>query len=60
MNTDNRVYEELDVSNSEGMTTYFERPEEFTEFYCRILERFENLEKRGYKDICFNIDTAQY
>lgn len=60
MNTDNKVYEELDITFEDGINVYFERPEEFTEFYCRILERFENLEKRGYKDICFNIDTAQY
>lgn len=60
MNTDNKVYEELDITFEDGINLYFERPEEFTEFYCKILEQFENLEKRGYKDICFNIDTGQY
>lgn len=60
MNTNNKVYEELDITFEEGITTYFERPEEWTEFYCKILEQFENLEKRGYKDICFNIDTGHY
>lgn len=56
----NNVYEELDITFEDGMTTYFERPEEWIEFYCKILEQFENLEKRGYKDICFNISPYSY
>ena len=60
MNINNKVYEELVITFDEGITTYFERPEEWTEFYCKILERFEALAKKGYKDICFNIDTGHY
>lgn len=53
-------YEELDITNEVGVSTYFERPEEWTEFYCRIQECFENLEKRGYKNINFNITSSTY
>ena len=60
MSINNRVYEELDVSNSEGMTTYFERPEEWTEFYCRVQEQYEELQKKGYKNITFSINSSSY
>lgn len=48
-------YEELDITNEVGVSTYFERPEEWSEFYCKIKEYLENLEKRGCKNINFNI-----
>ena len=57
MNTDNKVYGELDVSNSEGMTTYFDTVEEWTEFYESIKERFEDLQERNFTNICFRFDT---
>ena len=57
MNTDNRVYEELDITFEDGINVYFERPEEFTEFYCKILERFEDLQERNFTNICFRFDT---
>lgn len=60
MNIDDKIYEELDITYSIDGGTYFERPEEWTEFYCKILEQFENLERKGYKDICFNIDVGHY
>ncbi len=53
-------YEELDITNEVGVSTYFERPEEWSEFYCKIKEYFENLEKRGYKNINFNITSSTY
>lgn len=57
MNT-NKVYESLDITDN--FCTYFENAEEWTEFYCRILEEFENLENRGYTDICFDISSERY
>ncbi len=53
-------YEELDITNEVGVSTYFERPEEWSEFYCKIKEYLENLEKRGCKNINFNITSSTY
>ena len=59
MNTDNnKVYESLDITDN--FCTYFESTEEWTEFYNRIQEQFEDLRKKGYKDICFNINAERY
>lgn len=58
MNIDNKVYESLDITDN--FSTYFESVEEWTEFYCRIMEQFEDLGKKGYKDICFNITAERY
>ena len=59
MNADNnKVYESLNITDN--FSTYFESAEEWTEFYCRILEQFEDLGKKGYKDICFNITAERY
>lgn len=59
MNTDNnKVYESLDITDN--FCTYFENVEEWSEFYCRILEEFKNLENRGYTDICFDISSKRY
>lgn len=53
-------YEELDITNEVGVSTYFESQGEWTEFHNRIQEYFENLEKRGYKNINFNITSSTY
>ena len=60
MNTNNKVYEELDITNEVGVSTYFESQGEWTEFHNRIQEYFENLEKRGCKNINFNITSDTY
>lgn len=57
MNT-NKVYESLDITDN--FCTYFESQGEWTEFHNRIQEYFENLEKRGCKNINFNITSSPY
>ena len=54
----NKVYESLDITDN--FCTYFESTEEWTEFYCKIQEQFEDLENRGYTDICFDISSERY
>ena len=54
----NKVYESWDITDN--FCTYFESTEEWTEFYCRIQEQFEDLENRGYTDICFDISSERY
>lgn len=51
-------YETLDVTND--LSSYFERKEEFHEFYCKVLEFYEDLEKKNFKDITFEIKPGYY
>lgn len=55
MNTDNKIFEELDVTDQHN--TYFDTVEEWTEFYESIKERFEDLQERNFTNICFRFDT---
>lgn len=54
----NKVYESLDITDN--FSTYFESTEEWSEFYSKILEEFQNLEKKGYTDIYFDISSERY
>ena len=55
MNTDNKVYQSLDVTDQHN--TYFDTVEEWTEFYESIKENFEDLRERNFTNICFRFDT---
>ena len=55
MNTDNKIFEELDVTDQHN--TYFDTVEEWTEFYESIKEKFEDLQERNFTNICFRFDT---
>lgn len=50
--------ETLNVNNE--LTTYFESKEEITEFYVKIIELYEDLEKRNMKNINFHIKPSSY
>ena len=51
-------YETLDVTND--LSSYFERKEDIHEFYCKVLEMYENLEKQNFKDIVFEMKPSYY